>query len=442
MSGLGEGAADIYGVWALFLMLGCLGPHLLVVGVYLHGWSRNRPPLRLLVIEFVYGFVNPVVYLLVFQPALFRRWTPGWLPWLCWLGWATYWVARVFGEGRVIGGRSPRLWVRPLLHATVALIAGIVLRDFVAALVGAATVTTPVGTSLSDVTIGFICLPLYALPMLATLRQLATTRSDETWATSDFFFRRLPAWVLASLLGLCGLAIVATLPRATEDEVRALLLRNRDTILAVSREHNLDPRLLASIVAVTQRDIDSLFRAGVENLITDVWLTDPTSHMLLAEALDPSLGLSQVKAHTLLAGYAIHKLSDPAASRWLTKDYRSVRALSLDVLERVPAPALRRVSLPTGERLPGKREVVEALKSPDGNLAAAAFLLDLVASQWEAANPDWSIRRRPDIMATLFQLGFERSVPKADPIANDFGARVQRAFTEPWMVATFTDTRE
>lgn len=92
--------------------------------------------------------------------------------------------------------------------------------------------------------------------------------------------------------------------------------------------------------------------------------------------------------------------------------------------------------------MPGKREVVEALKSSDGNLAAAAFLLDLVASQWEAANPDWSIRRRPDIMATPFQLGFERSVPKADPIANDFGARVQRAFTEPWMVATFTDTRE
>jgi hypothetical protein len=129
---------------------------------------------------------------------------------------------------------------------------------------------------------------------MTALRQVSATRSDEAWATNDFFVGRLPGWVLATILSLCGFAIVATLPRSTEGDVRALLSRNRDTIISVSRERDLDPRLLASIVEVTQRDISSPFQSGVEELVTDVWLADATSHLLLAEAIDPSLGLSQV----------------------------------------------------------------------------------------------------------------------------------------------------
>ncbi len=435
MTGLGERAADVYSAWALLLLFGCMGPHLLVAGFYIFKWWRSPHSRWFFLIELVYGFVNPVVYLLVFQPALFRRWTPSWLPGLCWLAWATYWSARFFGLR--FQGEKSRQWIRRFLYFTVLLLGGITLRDVSASFWGAITVTALLGARFEDIIISVICFPLYALPLMAACRHISTTRYDETWATSRFFVAGLPVWGLATLLVLSALSVVATLPRNTEESVRELLVQNKDTIIVVSRAHNLDPRLIASIVEVTQRDINRPFLTGIEEFVTDVWLTDATSHTLLAEALDPSLGLSQVKAHTVLTAYAIRELSEPVAPKWLRKDYRSVRALNRPVLERLPTLEFLRVPIPTGDRLPSKRDVVTALKTPEGNLESAAFLLDLLATQWELANATWSIRSRPDVLATLFQLGFDHSVPKADPKANDFGKQVQKAFVEPWMQTTF-----
>jgi hypothetical protein len=107
------------------------------------------------------------------------------------------------------------------------------------------------------------------------------------------------------------------------------------------------------------------------------------------------------------------------------------------VLDRVPSPALQQVKSPLREPWPDKSVVVSLLRTPEDNLAFAAFLLDLVATQWESTNAQWSIRTRPDVMATLFQLGFERSIPKADPRSNAFGNRVGETFREEWMETHF-----
>jgi hypothetical protein len=430
MSALAHQAAWLYSGWGLFLLLGCMGPHLLVVALYLRGWWRSRPSRWLLAAELVYGLVNPVVYLLVFQPALFRRWAPGWFVVVCWLGWAAYWSARFFGRGW-LGER--RRWVRRLLQATLVLVIGITLRDAVAILVGAIPCMEPFGLGLGDVLGGLFCLPLYALPLMIAVRELAATASGDHWGTTnDFFVGRLPRWAPTLVVALCVLGVAATLPRTSEEEARALILRHRDTIIAVSKERRLDPRLLAAIIEVTQRDINRPFRSGVEEFVTEVWLADATSHLFLAEALDPSLGLTQVKAQTVLAGALILDLSDPTTSRGLRKDYRSVRALNAEALDRIPSPALQAVHPGPDGPLPAKADVVAALKRPETNLAYAAFLLDLVAAQWEAANPAWSIRSRPEIMATLFQVGFGHSVPKPNPIANEFGERVKKAYDKPW----------
>lgn len=439
MSGFGADAAAIYGGWALFLLLGCLGPHLLVVVLYFAGTWRARGLRWFLLVELVYGFVNPVVYLLVFQPALFRQWTPSWLPSICWLGWAAYWGARFFGRDRSIGRWPSRKWASVVLLFAATLITLLFLRDAVVALTQAIITAKPIWEGEGEVVVPLLCLPLYALPALAVSRQLSSARSEEAWKTSDFFLLRLPVWVPATLLFMLALTVAASLQRRSEEEVRALLLRHRETILAVSRERQLEPRLLASIVEVTQRDIDRPFLSGVEEFIADAWLVDSTSGLLLAEAFDPSLGIAQVKANTLLTAYAIHALSNPAEPRHLgSKEYRSTWVMSREELERIPTPALRQVKLPEGGSWPAKRKVVELLRAPETNLAYSAFLLDLVASQWEAANPAWSIRSRPDIMATLFQLGFHHSIPRAEPQANDFGERVQRAFDDPWMQAQFS----
>ena len=61
------------------------------------------------------------------------------------------------------------------------------------------------------------------------------------------------------------------------------------------------------------------------------------------------------------------------------------------------------------------------------------MILALYQNQWEAANPDFTLRGRPEILATLYQIGFARSRPHEAPRSNDFGQRVRDVFDEPWL---------
>lgn len=74
-----------------------------------------------------------------------------------------------------------------------------------------------------------------------------------------------------------------------------------------------------------------------------------------------------------------------------------------------------------------------ALLTPEKNLEICAFLLALYQRQWENANPAWGIRERPDILATLYQIGFARSKPHKAPRSNAFGTRVREVYEQPWL---------
>jgi hypothetical protein len=76
---------------------------------------------------------------------------------------------------------------------------------------------------------------------------------------------------------------------------------------------------------------------------------------------------------------------------------------------------------------------VAALNRPETNLETCAFLLALYQRQWENANPAWSIRQRPEILATLYQIGFARSKPHGAPRSNAFGTRVREVYEQPWL---------
>jgi hypothetical protein len=73
------------------------------------------------------------------------------------------------------------------------------------------------------------------------------------------------------------------------------------------------------------------------------------------------------------------------------------------------------------------------LLNAETNLETCALILALYQKQWEAANRDWSIRARPDILATLYQIGFARSKPHAAPRSNAFGKRVREVYEQPWL---------
>jgi hypothetical protein len=71
--------------------------------------------------------------------------------------------------------------------------------------------------------------------------------------------------------------------------------------------------------------------------------------------------------------------------------------------------------------VPAERHIVaHALLDTKSNLETCALILALYQNQWKATNRDWSLRRRPDILATLYQIGFARSKPRGAPRSNAF----------------------
>jgi hypothetical protein len=428
MSGYGGYVGWLYFWWTFFLLVGCLGLHHAFTLVYFIA-GRRQWPRGWLALEIVYGLINPILYLLVLQPVLFRSWTPSWLPWLSWGGLMAFWSARL----RLI--ELPRRWVRRGLMFILVLVVSVSVRDAAALLTGAETVPPKMteGPGAAPWLTVLLCFPLYVLPLLILWRGLRANETDEAWLDTRPPSRALRRFVVV----LGALLVFSTVPRRTRGGIREELMRHRDLIVRISAERRLDARLLAALVEVTQREYQSPFRAALEIAATDAWLFDSKQGMVVGEAVDPSLGLTQVKANTLLTAYALVFLSRPGAPIYLTKDYRSVRFLSAQELARIPQPALQHVPLPTKEPLPDKDEVVAAVKTPEGNLAAAAFILDVYATQWELTDPRWSIRDKPEILATLFQLGFAHSWPKADPKSNGFGTRVAEAMQDPWMTQHF-----
>ena len=84
-----------------------------------------------------------------------------------------------------------------------------------------------------------------------------------------------------------------------------------------------------------------------------------------------------------------------------------------------------------------RRTVVAALLDARANLATCAMILALYQEQWETASPDFSLRGRREILATLYQIGFARSRPHGAPRSNACGSRVGEVIKEPWLTELF-----
>jgi hypothetical protein len=101
-------------------------------------------------------------------------------------------------------------------------------------------------------------------------------------------------------------------------------------------------------------------------------------------------------------------------------------------------PDARRLSDPGARRAAGRGP---GSLDDESNLALCALILSLYQRQWEAANPAWSLRARPDVLATLYQIGVTRSRPHASPGSNALGRRVRQVLEEPWLAELLKGTR-
>ncbi len=121
-SALGELLGFAYIYYAFGLMLGCVGPHVLLLVSHYRAATRRPGSWPLVVLELAYGLLNPVLYLLIFEPVLLRSVASGWLSALGWSLLIGYWGLRLLGPLLPVRHEALRTPVRFLLLACIGLV--------------------------------------------------------------------------------------------------------------------------------------------------------------------------------------------------------------------------------------------------------------------------------------------------------------------------------
>jgi hypothetical protein len=415
--------------------------------------ERGREPFRSvpaafrrgtrLAMEITFGLINPVLYLTVLSlsmPAMQRD--AAWLAPLAttaWLLLAAVWGMRIFGSAFSGQSHAVRLAVRTVLVAAVVCLVIHAAKDLRILAASGAGQSMPLDL-FGFVSIALRASPLYLLPALFLAEHLRSTMTSSDLRENRFFLLRdRPARQIAAGMAVVGMASFAlALHRSSDATVRTLVREHRASILTAAAQHDVDPRLIGAIVYVTHRDQLSPFRGSLERLMVSVWVRGHwpeagANETMLNRPLDVSVGLAQIKPRTaqtalLLAnGERPNDRTRADASAWFDSEPVG-DAWSLPTVSGRGAPV----------RKPASRQaLVRALLDGATNLETCALILALYQRQWESANAAWSLRQRPDILATLYQIGFARSKPHPAPRSNDFGRRVREVYDQPWLSELF-----
>jgi hypothetical protein len=415
-------------------------------------WPFLRPVVRRrgrLALEIAFGLVHPVIYLAVLVTALraLRADTDAWSGPLTTIAWAllvAFWNLRLFGGALDLRSRVVRGGVQALLLAALACVLAHAAKDL-----RAIPWSTGGGVAIALALLRLA--PLYLIPAVLLgdhLRSIATPDGTRLFLLRD----RTARLAVAAAVALAAVTFGAAAYRRSDAAVQRLLREHRGLILAAARQHDVDPRLIAAVVYVTHRDQLSPFRDTLERLLVHAWAANlrrdtgqrpperihengTDENPMLNRALDISVGVAQIKPRTaqtasvLATGRTPDEL--PVPVRYSYVDIEPVGAAWREPLATWTSP---RAAIP----VPAERHAVaEALLDPSSNLAVCALILSLYQRQWEATSRDFSLRERPEILATLYQIGFARSKPHAAPRPNDFGRRVREVYDEAWMAALF-----
>ncbi len=217
-----------------------------------------------------------------------------------------------------------------------------------------------------------------------------------------------------------------SLPRVGRRAALRLIEERRDAIVDVAERADLDPRLLAGIIYVNQtRDRPLLTGDFLERLGLQC---NKNNRITREPAYDRAVGLCGVRPTAFIALYeAMSMQSLPA----MAPGSKTPRPISFPewIAQR---PMIRELKLNVDSRRSGSSYYVrmaskDSMFDPIENITLAATQLHVLRNQWRATG--YSIDDRPEILATLYNLGFRLSAPKASPRPNDFGRRV-KAFME------------
>jgi hypothetical protein len=390
--------------------------------------------------EVYFGLLNPVLYLAILSsgPGMLRLRTDSALG-----GWigplhtgaaaliVAVWGWRLYGAAFRPGSAAARAGLRLLLWASMACLLLFALKDL--------NLLIPENgyTRWNHMLMAlFVMGPMYLIPGVMLYDYLREAAKTSAGSPPGFFLFTggTSRAAIAAAVGVSILTFTFATQRRTEDDVRELVNQHRAAIHAAAARYDTDPRLIAAIVYVTHRDQLSPFRDSIERIFSTAW-TVGLPDRYLNRALDLSLGVAQIKPTTAQTG-AVLAVGGPEA-------FKRAGLLLLEhegegIFEPLGAGWGPRISEPLDLAPPipvyaERKQIVAALHTPEKNLETCAFLLALYQRQWENANPAWSIRERPDILATLYQIGFARSKPHGAPRSNAFGTRVREVYEQPWL---------
>jgi hypothetical protein len=299
--------------------------------------------------------------------------------------------------------------------------------------------------------------PLYLVPAVLLcdyIRSTSTPSQGPTGVRNGLFLLpdRAARAAVAGVIAVALVTLAFAAHRRSDASVKKLVSAHRESIRAAAALYDVDPRLIAAIVYVTHRDQVSPFRYALERLVISAWARNMRAEIgigspdrldeigtdenpLLNRSLDISVGLAQIKPRTaqtasvLATGRHPDNLPKPAFF-----SYRDVEPIGDSWI----LPAVSQTSVISPIPVPAERHIVaRTLLDNRLNLATCALILAIYQNQWEATNRDWSIRGRPDILATLYQIGFARSKPHGAPRSNAFGTRVRQVCDQRWLAELF-----
>ncbi len=392
-----------------------------------HPWGvRDALPLQIL-----YGFINPILYLLIFSQS------GGWLYVVAWTLFVALWGARTLIPRELESSPHVRPWLRRLSVLGLACLATFAVKDVLQIWKPAFwDQTRP--HSFADVWVLVSLAPLYVIPGVILNGYRARLAGAEQGATEFLLIHRPTIRRLMPVLAAVGVVTIGlSLYHRPESTARARVLRLAPAIDEAARRYQVDPQLLAAIVYVSAREVGP-FRYELERFASAVFLEDAASHLRLGRFSDLSIGAAQIKPVTALTAL---KLCKASGQPWWLNAKHLRDTPQLDAAWQAKTAMSAACLAPMDPVPTTKPAVVAALRRDDTNVAFAALILALYQWQWRDANAAWDISARPDILATLYQIGFVRSRPHGAPRSSDFGARVADACKAPWLRERFGASR-
>jgi hypothetical protein len=392
-----------------------------------HPWgARDALPLQIL-----YGFINPLLYLLIFSQS------GGGLYLVAWTLFVALWAARMLIPRELESSPRVRPWLRRLSVLGLACLAAFAVKDGLQ--IWKPAFWDQAGQhSFADVWVLVALAPLYVIPAVILYAYQARLADRAPDATEFLLTHRATLRRMVPALATVAVATIGlSLYHRPESTARARALRLAPAIEAAAAKYQVDPQLLAAIVYVSAREVGP-FRDELERFASAIFVEDGASHLRLGRFSDLSIGAAQIKPVTALTAL---KLCQSSGQRWSLNPKHLRDTPDLDSAWPSKSQMLA-ACLPPMDPVPtSKPSVVSALRRDDTNVAFAALILALYQWQWRDANAAWDISARPDILATLYQIGFMRSRPHSAPRSSDFGARVAEAYKAPWLRERFGSSR-